>query len=113
MNTGDSRLDDDYNLNTESVTIWNTGDWGVNMSGWKLYDKSFKRSKTEGHDFYFPTGFLLGPGEMVTIYSGKFDWNLFWKTEEEFEKKGLVYELPRRESAMYFSNVINSDRTSA
>jgi hypothetical protein len=104
VNTGDSRLDDDYNLNTESVTIWNVGDWGVDMSGWKLYDKSFKRSKTEGHDFCFPAGFSLGPRQMVTIYSGKFDWSLYWKMEEESEGKGFVYELPGRESAIYFAS---------
>ena len=71
VNTGDLKSDDNYNLNSEYVIIWNTGDWDVDMSGWKLYDKSYKRGWADDHIFYFPFGFVLGAGESVIVYSGK------------------------------------------
>jgi len=62
----------------EEVTIRNVGDAPQDMTGWYLVS-------VRGHQVYrFPAGFVLQPGESVTIYSGPGAGQaggLFW-TEE-------------------------------
>lgn len=66
----DAPGNDNYNLNKEWVRICNTGNQDVNMSGWKLYDDSYRLGRARDHIFYFPSGFLLKAGQSVTIYTG-------------------------------------------
>ena len=52
-------------LKAEIVTIKNTGDIPVELTGWRLL--SIKGEQ----DFFFPAGTILNPGEIVKIVSGK------------------------------------------
>lgn len=52
-------------LNAESVRIRNTCASAARIGGWKLHDYGRK------HTFTFPSGFTIGPGVTVTIYSGR------------------------------------------
>jgi len=47
----------------EEITICNTGSQAVDLTGW------FIRSVTGGQEYAFPNGYILGPGEQVTVYS--------------------------------------------
>lgn len=51
------------NLNDEYVVIKNKGNEAVVMTGWTLSDEA-------GHVYIFPSGFILGAGATVTIYTG-------------------------------------------
>jgi len=52
-------------LSKEIVTIKNTSNENVNMSGWKLI------SITGNQTFSFPYGFILGPSTIVKVVSGR------------------------------------------
>ncbi len=52
-------------LNAESVRIKNSCSAGQILTGWRLHDYKAK------HTFRFPSGFKIGPGATVTIYSGR------------------------------------------
>jgi len=52
-------------LNAESVKIKNTCSTSQVLTGWRLHDNKVQ------HTFRFPSGFKIGPGVTVTIYSGR------------------------------------------
>jgi hypothetical protein len=52
-------------LNAESVKIKNSCSKAQLLTGWRLHDYQAK------HVFKFPSGFKIGPGITVTIYSGR------------------------------------------
>ncbi|RJT06772.1 ferritin-like domain-containing protein [Halococcus sp. IIIV-5B] len=54
---------DANNLNDEYVTYENTGDAGLDLSGWTVTDSS-------GTTYTFPGGVSLAPGAQVTLYTG-------------------------------------------
>jgi hypothetical protein len=56
--------DDRNSLNDEYVTMENTGEQTVNLTGWTVRDIT-------GHEFAFPGGFTLTPGGEVSIHTGK------------------------------------------
>ena len=65
---------DNQNLNDEYVTLENTCDFPIDMSGWRLTDSGAK------HVYRFKT-FVLRPGATVTLHSGRgFDTttDLYW-----------------------------------
>ncbi len=55
---------DAENPSGESVTIGNSGDVPVDLSGWMLRDAS------SVHRFRFPDGLVVGPGSAVRVVSG-------------------------------------------
>jgi micrococcal nuclease len=66
---------DDQNVNGEYAVISNGGDMPVDMTKWKLRDNSTQNR------FWFPDGFVLGPGRQVTVHVGSGDDTgdtLFW-----------------------------------
>jgi len=70
----DAEGNDHENLNDEYIVLRNSGDSTIDMGGWTLSDEA-------DHTYYFPTGFELGPGETVTIYTGSgsdSDGKLYW-----------------------------------
>ena len=54
---------------SEYVAIKNTVKEDIDVSGWKVGDKT-------GILFSFPTGTILGPKEIIKIYSGNIDGNI-------------------------------------
>ena len=71
----DAPGNDNENLNGEWIRISNAGDGLVDMTGWGIKDES------ASHRYRFPSGFVLSPGEAVTVYTGcgeDFDRDLFW-----------------------------------
>lgn len=60
----DAPGDDNQNLNGEWIDLINTGTERVDLTGWMLRDESTV------HRFSFPSGFTLGPSEMVRVFSG-------------------------------------------
>ncbi|EMA38993.1 ferritin-like domain-containing protein [Halococcus hamelinensis] len=54
---------DANDLNDEYVTYENTGDAGLDLSGWTVTDSS-------GTTYTFPDGVSLTPGAQVTLYTG-------------------------------------------
>jgi micrococcal nuclease len=71
----DAPGNDNENLNEEWVRISNAGDGLVDMTGWGIKDES------ASHRYWFPSGFVLAPGEGVTVYTGcgdDFDKDLYW-----------------------------------
>jgi rubrerythrin len=54
---------DANDLNDEYVTYENTGDAGLDLSGWTVTDSS-------GTTYTFPDGVSLAPGAQVTLYTG-------------------------------------------
>ena len=52
-------------LNAESVKVRNTCSKAQVLTGWRLHDYKAK------HTFRFPSGFKIGPGATVTVYSGR------------------------------------------
>jgi micrococcal nuclease len=70
----DADGNDNENLNDEYVTFENTGSSDVDMSGWTVSDEA-------DHVYTFPSGFTLGAGESVTLYTGSgtdTDSELYW-----------------------------------
>jgi hypothetical protein len=73
----DASGDDERNLNGEFITLQNTGDAPVEMTGWTL--RNALRVT-----YAFPEGFTLDPGAVVTLYSGCGDDSseaLYWCAE--------------------------------
>lgn len=71
----DAPGNDNENLNEEWVRISNAGEGLVDMTGWGIKDES------ASHRYWFPSGFVLAPGEDVTVYTGcgdDFDKDLYW-----------------------------------
>jgi len=52
-------------LNAESVRIRNYCSASQTLTGWRLHDYH------SNHVFRFPSGFKIGPGVTVTVYSGR------------------------------------------
>ncbi len=72
--TADPAGDDRENLTGESVTLKNTGDRSIDLSGWHLRDES-------GRAYAFPDGFVLRSGATVTVHTGSgsdTDTDLYW-----------------------------------
>jgi micrococcal nuclease len=59
----DAAGNDHENLNDEYVVFANTGESALELSGWTVADEA-------DHTYRFPTGFTLGGGERVTLYTG-------------------------------------------
>ena len=56
---------DTTNLNGEWVRIKNYCTTAKYLSGWRIHDYGTK------HTYVFPSGFKIGPGVSVTLYTGK------------------------------------------
>jgi len=59
----DASDNDHENENGEYVVFENVGGTSLDLSGWRVEDDA-------GHTYQFPSGFTLGPGETVTLYTG-------------------------------------------
>ena len=62
------------NLNDEYVVFENTGSENLDISGWTIADGA-------GHKHTIPSGVVLGPGETITLHTGKgtdTDEDLYW-----------------------------------
>jgi len=59
----DAAGNDNENLNDEYVVFENTAGSTLALGGWTVSDEA-------GHTYEFPDGFTLGPGELVTLYTG-------------------------------------------
>jgi competence protein ComEC len=59
----DAEGNDHENLNDEYVVLENAGDDPLNLSGWTLRDEA-------GHEYTFPDGAALDPGDRVTVRTG-------------------------------------------
>jgi micrococcal nuclease len=73
----DAEGNDNQNLNGEYVIFENTGDEAVDLTGWTVSDEAI-------HEYAFPAGFKLRPGESVTLYTGDgTDTNneLYWRED--------------------------------
>lgn len=73
----DAEGNDNENLNGEYVIFENTGDEVVDLTGWTVSDEAI-------HEYAFPAGFKLKPGESVTLYTGDgTDTNneLYWRED--------------------------------
>jgi micrococcal nuclease len=60
----DPRGPDEERLDQEYVVLENTGAAPIDMTGWSLRDESTRNR------YSFPDGFVLGPGERVTVTAG-------------------------------------------
>jgi endonuclease YncB( thermonuclease family) len=60
----DPRGPDEHHLEEEYVVLENTGADSVDLTGWSLRDESTRNR------YSFPDGFVLGPGERVTVTAG-------------------------------------------
>jgi micrococcal nuclease len=70
----DAAGNDNENLNDEYVVFENVGDETLILGGWTVRDEA-------DHTYEFPEGFELGPGELVTLYTGSGDdtpTSLYW-----------------------------------
>ncbi|WP_254532708.1 lamin tail domain-containing protein [Natrinema gelatinilyticum] len=59
----DAPGNDHENLNGEYIGLTNEGSNSVNLGGWSVADAA-------DHTYYFPSGFTLGAGDSVRIYTG-------------------------------------------
>lgn len=59
----DAPGDDNENLNGEYVVFENDGGESLSLGGWTVADEA-------DHEYRFPSGFELGSGERVTLYTG-------------------------------------------
>jgi micrococcal nuclease len=59
----DAAGNDNENLNDEYVVFESTAESTLALGGWTVSDEA-------GHSYAFPDGFMLGPGELVTLYTG-------------------------------------------
>lgn len=59
----DAEGNDHENLGDEYVTFRNAGEEPLDLTGWTVSDEA-------GHEYRFPDGFALAPGETVTLYTG-------------------------------------------
>jgi competence protein ComEC len=72
----DASGNDNYNENGEWVRIKNFCSTGKTLSGWRIHD--YKRI----HIYTIPTGVRIGPGKVITLYTGKgtnTGSKLFWR----------------------------------
>lgn len=60
----DAPGNDHENLNGEFAVIRNNGAMGLDMTGWVLKDES------ASHRYAFPSGYVLGAGATVTVFTG-------------------------------------------
>ena len=70
----DPEGDDSENLESETVTIENTGDSAVDMSGWTISDAA-------DNSYTIPDGFVLDAGASVTLHTGSgtdSETDLYW-----------------------------------
>ena len=64
---GDANRDGVRNSNEdEFVELFNTGKYGLDMSGWQLFDQGASESKR----FRFPAGTWIDPNEYIVIFGG-------------------------------------------
>jgi micrococcal nuclease len=59
----DAAGNDNENLNDEYVVFENVAESTLAFGGWTVSDEA-------GHSYEFPDGFTLGPGELLTLYTG-------------------------------------------
>gem|GEM_PF-990598 len=59
----DATGEDALNLNDEYFTLLNDGTTAVDLSGWRVETE-------DGKQYWFPSGYVLQPGAVVTIHSG-------------------------------------------
>jgi micrococcal nuclease len=75
--TADAPGNDHENLNGESITLEHRGEEPVSMDGWTLSDAA-------GNEYAFPEGFVLEPGERVTVHTGggtDTETELYWNAD--------------------------------
>ncbi len=75
--TADAPGNDHENLNGESITLEHRGDEPVALDGWTLSDAA-------GKTYTFPEGFVLEPGDRVTVHSGAgtdTETELYWNAD--------------------------------
>ena len=77
----DAAGDDRQNPNDEYVTVENTGDSEVDLSGWTVRDEA-------GHSYTFAAGTTLAPGGRVTLHTGTGDDD---RTERYWGASGPVW----------------------
>jgi micrococcal nuclease len=73
----DAAGDEYENLNDEYVVFENTGGETLSVGGWTVYDEA-------DHEYVFPSGFELEPGEQVTLHTGQgtdSETDLYWGME--------------------------------
>ncbi|WP_224449165.1 lamin tail domain-containing protein [Haloprofundus salilacus] len=71
----DAAGDDRQNLDDEYVVFRNAGDEALDLTGWTVTDEA-------GKEYRFPDGFVLGPGETVTLRTSdgvNTDETLYWE----------------------------------
>jgi hypothetical protein len=71
----DASGDDRENLNDEYIVFENSGEEAIDFSGWTVSDEA-------DHNYTFPDGFTLGPGEKVTLHTGSgtdTETDLYWE----------------------------------
>lgn len=76
----DASGNDNENLNGEYVTLSNTGDTAIDLSGWTVGDASGHRYTVEN--------LTLGPGAAVTLYTGQ---GTDTETERYWGRSGAVW----------------------
>lgn len=71
----DAEGNDNENLNDEWIRVGNEGSTPVDLTGWGIKDESATNR------FAFPSGLVLAPGDVVTVYSGcgdAIEASLYW-----------------------------------
>lgn len=80
----DAAGDDHENENGEYVVFENTGGSALEMGGWTVSDEA-------DHTYTVPSGFTLGAGEQVTLYTGSGDdseTELYWGSDAAIWNNG-------------------------
>jgi competence protein ComEC len=80
----DASGDDNENLNGEYVVFENEGAEPLTLGGWTVTDEA-------DHQYVFPSGFKLGPGDRVTLYTGTgtdAETELYWGLERAVWNNG-------------------------
>ncbi|MDY6778959.1 MAG: lamin tail domain-containing protein, partial [Halobacteria archaeon] len=62
----DPEGDDGQNLREEFVTLWNSADEEINLTGWTIEDG-------DGNRYSFPDGYVLSSGSSVNVHTGYWD----------------------------------------
>ena len=76
----DAAGNDNQNLNDEYVTLTNTGETALDLSGWTVSDEA-------GHQYTF-TDLSIGPNASVTLYTGR---GTDTDTERYWDRDGAVW----------------------
>ena len=76
---------------TEYVDITNRGDTAVDLGGWHLYGS--KDDQRLIGDYFFPSGFMLRPGQLVRLHSGEGGTDsppsdIYWTEKYVWNNKG-------------------------